>query len=718
MRRLGLGIACLTLLLLAARGPLHRVTHGLPISNDDAIPLLMARQVPHGELATILWNQPYNGTLDAYLLAPALWLWSPHGVFRAYEAICGILLVVAAGLLARRTFGEGAGWAAAALCAVGTPYMSLMAATGPTPNFLVPLLVAVPAVWGLGRLGGREPGVATPSRPALVLGIGLLGGLAVWDSMLALPALGGLAMGLLLAGLRPRAGEWGALALGALVGLVPLVVAAQVGASAASPVTALRPRWLWAQGARDLARAAAGLFGLQVPLVVDGPERASLPVVAAGALGLALAALVLLGARPRRALPLVCWSLALMAAFAASRRTGGDEVRYLYGLALPVLALAGGGLAVVTERSRVAAAAALLALVVPWSIGQSRVREAWADPTHAARVWQVPEIMPALTSLARGHVTSAYASLQLAARLAVQGGPRLIVSQAWNERIPGDPLRFRDEVDLDPRAAWVLSPHLSRGMPRAGGFRDLLRDLGGAWHEDVAGDLHVFRAFHPPFDERKPVPAAEIAITTVAGDRLPAAVTDGDPSTAWTAPLGLAPGSGIAVTLRAPRRVSALVLRVPLDPTPLSVPWVCEVDGAVVAHGPRRHTLQWVGGVPRAGRQAVLTVVLGDVLAHTIRLLFQDTGPRLELSEVFLYGPDEPALPPAGEAAAEQALAAARQGDWRTAVARYRDAVRAEPHRASFHTALVRAEWRAARRQWLDVESLDDGGPALVERRP
>jgi hypothetical protein len=718
MRRLGLGIACLTLLLLAARGPLHRVTHGLPISNDDAIPLLMARQVLRGELATILWNQPYNGTLDAYLLAPASWFWSPHGVFRAYEALCGILLVVAAGVLARRTFGEGAGWAGAALAAVGTPYMALMAATGPTPNFLVPLLVAVPAAWGLGRLARHEPATAEASRPASLLGLGLLCGLAVWDSMLALPALAGTTIGLLVAGLRPRVTEWGALAVGTLVGLVPLFVAARVGASAASPVTALRPRWLWAQGARDLARAAAGLFGLQVPLVVDGPERAILPAVAAAALGLALATLVILGARSRRALPLVLWSLALMAAFAASRRTGGDEIRYLFGLALPVLALAGGGLAAVTERSRLLAAAALLALVVPWSLGQARVREAWADPTHAARVWQVPDIEPALASLARGRVTSAYASLQFAARLAVHGGPDLFVSQAWNERIPGDPLRFRDEVDLDPRAAWVLSPHLSRGLPRAAGFRELLHDLGGAWHEDVAGDLHVFRAFRPPFDERKPVPAAEIAVATVSGERLPVAVTDRDPATVWSAPLGLAPGSGIVVALETPRRVSALVLRVPLDPTPLAVPWVCEVDGAVVAHGPKRHTLQWVSGVPRAGRQAVLTVVLGDVAARTIRLLFQDTGPRLELSEVFLYGPDEAAVPPSGEAAAEQALAAARAGEWSTAVARYRDAVRAEPHRASFHAALVRAEWRAGRRQWLDVESLDDGGPALVERRP
>ncbi|HSB61406.1 MAG TPA: hypothetical protein VLI67_06785, partial [Vicinamibacteria bacterium] len=51
----------------AVRGPLHAATFPLPVSNDDAILLLMARHVLRGELATILWNQPYNGALDAYL---------------------------------------------------------------------------------------------------------------------------------------------------------------------------------------------------------------------------------------------------------------------------------------------------------------------------------------------------------------------------------------------------------------------------------------------------------------------------------------------------------------------------------------------------------------------------------------------------------------------------------------------------------------------------
>jgi hypothetical protein len=420
----------------------------------------------------------------------------------------------------------------------------------------------------------------------------------------------------------------------------------------------------------------------------------------------------------RRSWPLVGWAAALAAAFAFSRRTGGDEVRYLYGLTVPVLALAGAGLARLGARRRWPILAVGAAIVGPWLWGERLLVYRWRDPAHAAAVWQVPPLGPVLETLDRAGVRSGYASLQFAARLPLESGGRLVASQAWNERIPGDPLRFRDEVDLDPRPAWVLHGHLSRGMPRAARFREMLRRMGGAFHEDRPGEFSVFRAFRPPYDEARPVPPEEMAVTALDGAPLPPAVLDRDGATVWTTPHGIARGTGLAVTLARPRRLGALVVQVPLDPSPLATPWVAEVDGAVVARGPLPFTAQWVNGAPRAGRQALLVVVLpAEAAARQVRLLFQEAGPPLGVAEVFLYGPGEAEQPARGRASAESAYDAVRGGDWDEALARYREAARLEPHRASFHAAVARVSWRVPRRRRLDVESLDDGGPAFVARR-
>ena len=711
-----LGVLAILGLFVAGRGPLHRITYAQPVSNDDAILLLMARHLLQGEFATTLWNQPYNGALDAYLLAPGLLVGGHHAVFRGYQAVLAVLLVALAGLLARRLAGDPlAGWAAAGLAAFGTPYLALMAATGPPPNFLMPVLTGFPLLCALGRLdpGRRRLG------PWALAALGVVCGLAVWNSSLAIPALAGMALGLALAGLRPRFSELSFLG-GVVLGASPLLIARWVGASgsavvtAASAVTAIRPRWLWWPGVLDLGRASAGLLGLQPPLVVDGPERASLPLALAALLALALFMAVTLGALSRRALPLVLWGGALAGAFALSRRTDGDQVRYLYGLAVPVLALAGTGLARVGRRRPWAALALSAFLLAGWGFGHRQVAAAWRDPSHATRVWQVPPLEPVLDTLDRAKVASAYASLQFAGRLGLESQGRLVASQAWNERIPGDPLRFRDEVDLDPKAAWVLSSRLSRGMPRSTGFRELLGAMGGSWREDLPGDFTVFRRFVPPYDESRPVPREALSVFTLDGRRLPAVVLDRDAGTVWTSAVGLSRGSGVAVRVEPPRRLSALVLGLDLAHSPLPVPWVLESDGVLVAQGPARHGLQWVNGAPRAGKQALLAIPHGDRLASELRLIFQDAGPRLAVSEVFAYGPDETAQPAAGAASAEQALRLARAGAWAQAASAYREAVRLEPDRAAYHACLARAQWRASGRGHLDVESLGDGGPALV----
>jgi hypothetical protein len=718
--RRAVAVLALVAAFLAARGPLHRATFHLPVSNDDAILLLMGRHVLRGELATTLWNQPYNGALDAYLLAP-LQAVVPghHAAYRLYEALCAALLVALVGLLARRLGGEVAGWAGALLAAWGTPYMALMTATGPPPNFLMPLVTGFPLLVALGALPREAPRLGLEAA----LGTGVVCGLAVWNSSLAIPAFAGMAAGLALAGLRPRRSATLAFAVGLALGAAPLLVARTIGASgarvvtAASAVTALRPRWLWEEGLRSLGHALRGLAGLQVPLVVDGKERAFIPTALAALLAAGLVLALAAGCRSRRVLPLAGWAAALAGAFWLSRRTGPDDLRYLYGLYPPALAVAGAGLAALWAWKRAAAVAAGLALLLPWGHGERVLAERWRDPLHAERAWEVPSLAAPLRVLRASGARSAYASLQFAGRLTLEADEDVIASQAWNERVPGDPLRFRDEVDLDPAPAWVLSSRFSRGMPRAGGFRDLLRSMGGSFAEEDADGFVVFHGLRPPYDESRPVPAGQIRLENAEGVDLGLEALDRDPATAWTATEGLGRGSAVVARVSPSRRLSALVLAVDLDASPLAVPWVASIGGEVVAQGPGRAGLQWVNGAPRAGKQALLVVPLGDREAGEVRLAFQGPGPRLAIGEAFLYGPEERERPAAGAEPARDAFESARAGRWDEAVRLYARAIRSEPDRASHHAAWARARWRAAQRRWLDVESLDDGGPELVEAR-
>jgi hypothetical protein len=172
-----------------------------------------------------------------------------------------------------------------------------MAAPQTAANYLIPvfpLVVAWRAACASGKARGARGG----------LGLGLACGLAVWNSSLAIPAFAGMAQG----SRSPACGHCCIrFRAGLVFGAAFLLFARVIGASgakvvtASSAVTALRPRWLWGQGVVDLGHAFRGLAGLQVPLVVDGQERADLPAALAVLLAADLLVAFAAGCRSRQA---------------------------------------------------------------------------------------------------------------------------------------------------------------------------------------------------------------------------------------------------------------------------------------------------------------------------------------------------------------------------------------------------------------------------------
>ena len=468
--RRSMAVLALVAAFAAARGPLHRATFALPVSNDDAILLLMGRHVLGGELATTLWNQPYNGALDAYLLAPLLAVLPHQAAYRLYQ-----LLGAAAPRRARLPAGPpsgrpGRGVGGGAARGVGDALHGAHDRHGPAAELpdaarhrlpaRSPALAALPRD---GRLRARAPGARA------VAALGLVCGLAVWNSSLAIPAFAGMAAGLALAGLRPRLSATLAFASGLALGAAPLLVARAIGASgakvvtASSAVTALRPRWLWGQGLLDLGHALRGLGG-PAGAARRGREGAARSCRPPSSSLLAAALLVAVAAgRPN-------------ASRAAAPGLGGGAGRRL--LALAAHRPGRAALPLRPERARSRPGRRRVSRLLwawrrprrgrgrpgdPRAVGLRRAgagRDVARPGSRRARVGgALPGAAPRRAAERSARAAPTRACSSPAASRSRRGG-EVIASQAWNERIPGDPLRFRDEVDLDPAPAWVLSTAL------------------------------------------------------------------------------------------------------------------------------------------------------------------------------------------------------------------------------------------------------------------
>ena len=697
-------------------GRSHRATFRLPVSNDDAILLLMGRHVLRGELATTLWNQPYNGALDAYLLAPLLAVLPHHPAYRLYE-----LAVRRAARRPRRAAGAPPRRAGRRL-GRGAPRRLGDAVHGPDDGHGPAAELPDAARHRLSAAGGAGRAAAAGGAPARA-GRGPRPRARLRPRRLELlardPGLrrdGGGARA------RPACGRGAgrslAFAAGSALGAAPLVVARAdrgLGREGGDGVERGDRRsgrsWLWGQGvARPRPRAA----GPRRPAGAAGGGRQG-----AGRAARSRSSSLSRGgparrARRRRAARAArCrslgWAAALAGAFWLSRRTGPDELRYLYGLNAPAPRAGGAGLAaplgLAPARGGAAGAGPPRALGLrparagrdagatrptPSACGRCRASQPPLDALRAAgdaqRLREPPVRRP---PHARG----------------ARGGDR---EPGLERAHPGRPAALPRRGGPRPRAGVgaldaLLARHAARRrLPRArcAGDGRLVRGDGrsaGSWCSTGSG---------PPYDEGA---ARAGRAGSPRDDRrarpLGAAALDRDPRDRVDGGRGARPRERRRrARLGRPRRLSALVLALDLEASPLAVPWAASIGGrgrgagagaCRVPVGERRAARGQAGAAGGAARRTGRRTRCGWCSRGRAR----DSRSRRCSST----GPDEAARPPAGAEPARGAFESARAGRWDEAVRLYAQAVRLEPDRASHHAAWARARWRA--------------GPAALARR-
>ena len=544
------GLLAGCLLALALRFHLYAEgARSIPVTTDEALTVLQAVDIRHGDFPLLLAAQPYMFPLEAYWMAPLVhWLPRTAWGMRALILAEGLAFLGLSLLLLRQMGGWRATWPGGLLALFPSVYLAMMQTAYSLPHNTSAYILSLAAAWFVMRLN-REP---RRTDFALAVAGGFCAALAFSNAILALALVAPLAV--VAAWNSAGQGRWRRLsghALGGILGLAPYLLAIRTIPGAHGSVTAtvgLREAFarLWEPA---LGHTLPVVFGFRPCLFLDHDQRLEwgawgdavfAPVFAALLLGTAGVAVFGLWRRSRdRRLPFLGaleWALGAtvlsLLLFALGQRASSGSYRYLAPVAVvfPFL-LAGlhgalgrrgrwltGGLALVLAGYNIAVAVRL-----PWE---------WRHSHYAREVVAAPDLKPALAVLREQGIRHAVASHWAAYRIGFESGGEVVCSQPQNERFPGWPIPYKAEVDAATNVAYVLTEEIRFLKPSV--FERHLRTMGVEAEAVDAGDFRVYFNFRAPaFERERPVAADRVQAAASENPADARRMLDGDPDTFW-----------------------------------------------------------------------------------------------------------------------------------------------------------------------------------------
>lgn len=527
---LALGLAACMILYWAVRLWLISSPSLSQVDYDEAVTGLMALEILQGKHQILFWGQPYMGTLEAYLAALLFsWFGPSTLMLRLALLVYGTVGVPALYALGRAAGGRRLGLLAAGLWSLPPLFLSFQGVYV-TGGHLEAVVAGALLLAGACRLA-----FAPPSRPGLwALGLGVVGGLGLWSSLLILPLVAASLLGLVLARpawLRGR-GPWLA-ALGLLIGAAPLLVwnaghqwltLVQVGGSQLERAwsnAGMLIELVWTPmltGAWWDGRSVAG----QMPRLL--PPMA-LALVYLPALGLAVAALVrwVRRAGQRRnpwqsPVDLVALALWVLLFLHASSGHGHKAIlRYATPLMVPLTVLTALWLAKVIRWQPLAgaglAAGLLLFNLYTHGLYLERFAEQPRRPVEAV-----------LAALADKGVDFSYAHSRVALPLTFESQGRVLAADFFGARN----LSHLRRVDAADQPAWVTHKRLA--VPAPAMLDQALRRLG-VWKPPLELAQYVVWHDFDPAPRLSPLPTQGWRAESAQGQA--AAILDRNLDTAW-----------------------------------------------------------------------------------------------------------------------------------------------------------------------------------------
>ncbi|MBN2370774.1 MAG: glycosyltransferase family 39 protein [Vicinamibacteria bacterium] len=597
------------------------------LDGDTSIVGLMAQR-PGLDLA--FWGQPYGSALDSWLVAPfvAVLGMTPEAVRLPY-LLASLALIPLAYYLGRALDHNAALPAALLMACPSTFFLDL--AVFPLPFY--PTILVLHGLLFLGALDlTRRHESRVVGRAALW---GALAGLALWTHLVSLCILLACAIHVVVlnraSGQRPRPGLLAAIPAMA-VASAPLwhVLLTKPSARSVSSVwrsgetvthlIQLLPRF------HEPLLTVLGARGLLAP---DDGARVSQRLASSL---LVFLYLLLLGLALRfgwRRAPVRMLAIAIAfvcAAFLMALRSTPDTARFLAPAYLPIVALAALGIA----RARPArlGRCLLTGMLLLNAVHGARLWLEWRR--HQAKEPLMPDCRPVVERLHARGIRRAWASYHMAYCVTFTSGRKIVASQPWNERFPGHPLPYANEVKFARKVAWILQPSRDFDLPSPDRFEARLASSGARWQRTDLGDATIFDEFIPPF-------SPDVVPYASSG-----AAADKDPVT-----YAIAPGQCATVFhLEKPTALAGVTLLGvaggPALPSGMSV----EVsrDGerfervARPRSGRRRHEIVWLNGQPQSRADgAAFSFPLSGITVSAIRVRPAPPQGPWALAELLLH---------------------------------------------------------------------------------
>ncbi len=538
----------------------------LPLSSDEAWPGLMAMHMLKGEFPVVYWGQTYMGTQESFIDAALIFLFHADKLtIRIYPLAFAFLFWAVSYWLARDSYNREVGLMTLVLLAIPVPYLAMCGVAIPPDNYL-----AITTLGSLALLLANR--IITAERRSLAnfILLGALLGYAFWLHLLIISYIVVIVLFLFLKDklLVLRKEFWGMLLAFGIASL-PLWWFNWTHAFATFNDVGRQGDWARTLEMLQIALMYTMQFfiGMRIMLYGDNGHNVTLPpalyyLLAAIWVGVLILVLFVSWKRLWRlcylslkntdgTALLLAMTVISVAVFAKSQRSGSNDARYLLPImsALPILFAY--GLWRLKQWSRPLCYALLAVVLVAQVWGNVLLAKEWNDPKLVAGPLELPDSRDLLGFLKDSGIHHAYAHYWLSYRLTYETEENIIVSEPYNERFPGKPVKYLDIVSAADKVAFITHPTL--GI-KADDFEKLLLGIGGAWQKTNINCFTVFYDFRPPCgaeNNLREIPRERWQATASSNPAKAPLMIDGKNETSWTSAITQMPGMTVTVDMGA-----------------------------------------------------------------------------------------------------------------------------------------------------------------------